>query len=124
MITVISIIYILDRNALHIEKILSENQTQDKILMLLDKIAELGFITGIILVVIIGINSATLNLSEKKTSMSQEQHLNKQHQQREEKHSMSGASQLRPQSPKPAAQPPKPPETPPKNPGSQNSSDK
>lgn len=124
LITVISIIYILDRNALHIEKILNENQTQDGILMIVDKIAGFSFSIGIILVVIIGINSAILNLSEKKTSMSQEQHLNKQHQQREEKHSMAGVSKLRPQPPKAPEQPCKPPEKPTQNQGSQNSSGK
>jgi hypothetical protein len=124
LITVISIIYILDRNALHIEKILNENQTQDGILMIVDKIAGFSFSIGIILVVIIGINSAILNLSEKKTSMSQEQHLNKQHQQQGEKHSMAGVSKLRPQPPKAPEQPCKPPEKPTQNQGSQNSSGK
>lgn len=119
LITVISIIYILDRNALHIEKILSENQTQDEILIVLDKIAGFSFMIGIILVVIIGINSAAVNLSDKKVSMNQEQN-----QQREEKHNMNGVSKLRPQPPKTPAQPSQPPVTPTKNPEDQNSSDK
>jgi hypothetical protein len=110
---------VLDRNALHIEKILSENQTQDEILIVLDKIAGFSFMIGIILVVIIGINSAAVNLSDKKVSMNQEQN-----QQREEKHNMNGVSKLRPQPPKTPAQPSQPPVTPTKNPEDQNSSDK
>lgn len=124
LITVISIICILDRNALHIEKILKENQTQDKWLEFLDKIAAISFVFGIILVVIIGISSTRLNLSEKQVTMSQEQHRNKQHQQWEEKHSMTGVSKLRPQPPKTPTQPSQPPVAPTKNPEAQNSSDK
>ncbi|WP_071188582.1 hypothetical protein [Trichormus sp. NMC-1] len=109
LITVIAVICILDRNASHIEKMLVESETQDKGLEFLDKIAEISFIFGMILVVIIGISSAKINLNEKKVSMNLERQLNKQYHIHVGEKSWNGLEKLRPQ-------PPKEPQTPPPNP--------
>lgn len=101
LITVISVIWILDKNSTHIERVLSGSETESKILMLLDKIAGISFVMGMVLIVIIGLHSAAINLSEKEISMSQEKSSHTHRLPITENNSWNGASNLRPQPPKP-----------------------
>ncbi|BAZ52355.1 hypothetical protein NIES4103_50150 [Nostoc sp. NIES-4103] len=112
LITVIAVVCILDRNAVHIQEVLNKSKTQDKCLMVLDKVAAFSFIIGMILVIIIGLNSAVINSSEKKVTMSQEQKINAHRQGIEDKKSFNGVSDLRPQSPKDPQTPLTAPNTP------------
>jgi hypothetical protein len=62
LVTVISVFLILGINAQHIEKTVSNNKLQDnKYLEFLDIIAPISFCAGMVLVVIIGINSAVIH---------------------------------------------------------------
>ena len=67
LITVISVICILDENATHIESILDGSKNESKTLMCLDKVAGFSFFIGMILIVIIGMYSAAINLHTKGT---------------------------------------------------------
>jgi hypothetical protein len=104
--TVISVIYVLDKNAAHIEEMLRGVTTESQALKILDKTAEISFVLGMLMIVIIGMHSAAINLSEQGTSMSKEKQSNTHHQSVTDKDSWNGVSKLRPQ-------PPKPPQTPP-----------
>ena len=100
LITVISVIYILGENSTHNEKVLENSETESKTLTRLDKAAGISFILGMVLIVIIGIHSAVINLSEKGTSMSQGKSSDTQRQSVEVKESWSGVAKLRPQPPR------------------------
>jgi uncharacterized protein (DUF4415 family) len=100
MITVFSVIYILGENSTHIEKVLENSETESKFLTCLDKAAGISFILGMLLVIIIGIQSAAINLNEKVISMNQEKSSETQLQSVTNKESWSGVAKLRPQPPK------------------------
>jgi hypothetical protein len=100
LITVISVIYILGENSTHIEKVLENSETESKTLTRLDKAAGISFILGMVLIVIIGIHSAVINLSEKGASMSQGKSSDTQRQSvTTEQRSLNGVAKLRPQPP-------------------------
>jgi hypothetical protein len=94
--TVISVIYILRENSKHIEKLLNSSEAESQFLTVLDKIAGISFVMGMMLTVTIGIHSAVINLSEKGAIMSQEQPKNFSIQ----TDSWNGVNKLRPQPPK------------------------
>jgi hypothetical protein len=100
LITVVSVIYILGENSTHIEKILESSETQSMTLMYLDKVAGISFVVGMVLIVIIGMHSAMINLSEKGTIMSQEKSPDTHCQSRINNDSWNGVAKLRPQPPK------------------------
>lgn len=108
LITVISVIYILGENSTHIEKILEGSEAESTTLIYLDKAAGISFAVGMILLVIIGMHSAVINLSEKGAAMSQEKPSDTHRQfvtkdgsyDGTSKHSWNGVSRLRPQPPK------------------------
>ena len=59
LITVVSVIYILDENSTHIKKILLEgSEIESRKLMCLDTTAGISFVVGMVLIVIIGMDSA------------------------------------------------------------------
>lgn len=52
LITTISVVFIMNRNATYIEKLLLSNKTEDNLLVLLDKTAQFSFVLGMITIVI------------------------------------------------------------------------
>jgi hypothetical protein len=72
LVTVISILIILGKNATRIQETLNGSETRNRALALLDEVATISFIMGMIMVVIIGIYSATTSLSEKGTNMNKD----------------------------------------------------
>jgi hypothetical protein len=100
LITVVSVIYILGENSTHIEKILESSEIESRSLMYLDKAAGISFVVGMVLIVIIGMHSAVVNLSEKETSMSQEKSSDTHRQSVTNNDSWNGVAKLRPQPPK------------------------
>jgi len=70
--TVISVIWILGKNANHIEEMLNGSETESRHLVFLDRVATISFVMGMIMVVIIGMYSATISLIEKGTNMNQD----------------------------------------------------
>jgi hypothetical protein len=100
--TVISVLCILGENAAHIEKTLDGSSAESKVLILLDKIAGISFVTGIILIVIIGMCSALINLNEEEIGMSQENSSDPHPQTMQCGDSWNGVAKLRPQPPKAA----------------------
>jgi hypothetical protein len=60
LITVVLVIYILGENSTHIEKILEVegSEIESRKLMCLDKTAGISFVVGMVLIVIIGMDSA------------------------------------------------------------------
>jgi hypothetical protein len=58
LITVVLVIYILGENSTHIEKILGGSEIESRKLMCLDKTAGISFVVGMVLIVIIGMDSA------------------------------------------------------------------
>jgi Na+-transporting methylmalonyl-CoA/oxaloacetate decarboxylase gamma subunit len=100
LITLVSVIYILGENSTHIEKMLESSETESRALIYLDKAAGFSFVTGMILIVIIGMHSAVINLSEKGTSMSQEKPSDTHRQSVTNNDSWNGVAKLRPQPPK------------------------
>ena len=113
LITVIAVVCILDRNAKYIQEMLKQNKAQDKILIILDYVAIISFILGIILVVIIGVSSADMESKEKNLTMSNTKRINIDYQvNKEDKKSWTGISELRPQPPKAPQESPKTPNNP------------
>jgi hypothetical protein len=108
--TLISVVYILGENSTHIENLLAGSETKRKSLTVLDTVAGISFIMGIMLVITIGIHSAVVNLNDKGIAMSQEQIRNIRIE-RVQNDSLNGADKLRPQ-------PPKAPQPSPNNPSS------
>jgi len=102
--SVISILAILGKNATYIEEMLNGSETEDRQLAFLDRSATISFIIGMIMVVIIGMYSATISLSEKGTNMNQDNSGNFHH--RGEPgtvtrgDSWNGVHKLRPEPPK------------------------
>ncbi|MBW4513990.1 MAG: hypothetical protein KME11_02040 [Timaviella obliquedivisa GSE-PSE-MK23-08B] len=95
--TVISVIYILHENSEHIEKLLNSSEAEEsQFLAVLDTVAGISFVIGMMLTVTIGIHSAVINLSEKGAIVSQEQPKNFSIQ----TDSWNGVNKLRPQPPK------------------------
>ena len=72
LITAITIILIFDRNAIHIEQILSQSEDQDKILGILDKVSAFSFIFAVLFTLIIGIDSAIHSLHKPEITMNQD----------------------------------------------------
>src|SRR4028119_1019749 len=72
LVTVISILIILGKNATRIQEALNGSETRNRALALLDEVATISFIMGMIMVVIIGIYSATSSLDEKGTNMNKD----------------------------------------------------
>lgn len=72
LITVATIINILDKNSTHIENILNGSEDERETLKNLDKRAGISFIVGMVLIVIIGIHSAIIHLNQTRISMNQE----------------------------------------------------
>jgi hypothetical protein len=72
LVTVISILIILGKNATRIQEALNGSETRNRALALLDEVATISFIMGMIMVVIIGIYSATSSLGEKGTNMNKD----------------------------------------------------
>lgn len=99
LITVISAIYILDKNATHIEEMLRESEEESIALMILDKVVGISFVIGMVLIVMIGIHSALINLDEKGVNMSQEKSSNINNQSVTNNDSWNGVARLRPQPP-------------------------
>jgi hypothetical protein len=124
LITVVLVIYILGENSTHIEKILEGSEIESGKLMCLDKTAGISFVVGMVLIVIIGMDSAgffqflcgndvhiasaVVNLTKKGTSMSQEKSSDTHRQSVTEKRSWNGVAKLRPQPPKASQTTPKP----------------
>jgi uncharacterized membrane protein YgcG len=102
LVTIISVIAILGENAAHIEKMLDSSETESKALTVLDKVSGISFVAGMVLIVIIGINSALINLGEKGKSMPQENPSETTPLTVFCKDSWNGISKLRPQPPKAA----------------------
>jgi uncharacterized membrane protein YiaA len=100
LVTVISVISILGENAAHIEKMLSGSETESNSLTRLDKVAGISFVVGMVLIFIIGIDSAVINLNEKAKSMSQEKSSDTHCQPSQNNDSWNGVAKLRPQPPK------------------------
>lgn len=101
LITVVSVIYILGENSTHIEKMLDSSETESITLMYLDKVAGISFVVGMVLIVIIGMHSAMINLSEKETIMSQDKSPDTHCQPgTNNDKSWNGIAKLRPQPPK------------------------
>jgi hypothetical protein len=101
LVTVISILIILGKNATRIQEALNGSETGNRDLALLDGVATISFIIGMIMVVIIGIYSATTSLSKKGTNMNQDNIGNtSRHSVRTNKDSWNDVHKLRPQPPK------------------------
>jgi uncharacterized membrane protein YiaA len=100
LVSIFSIMCILSKNAEHIENLLDHSEAESKTLISLDKIALISFVTGMILIVIIGIHSAFINLTEKGTSMSSNISRKDPH---VVERSLNGFGKLRPQPPKDAS---------------------
>lgn len=100
--SVISILGILGKNATYIEEMLNGSETEDRQLAFLDRSATVSFIIGMIMVVIIGMYSATISLSEKGTNMNQDNSGNIDHRESViiNADSWNGAHKLRPEPPK------------------------
>jgi hypothetical protein len=99
LVTIISVIYILGENAEHIEKMLDSSESENRKLMCLDKIAGISFVTGMVIIVIIGMETSYANLSKKGMSMTQEKPSDKNHQSGKVQDSWNGIAKLRPQPP-------------------------
>lgn len=99
LITVISTVYILDKNATHIEKMLSNSEVESTALIVLDKVGGFSFVIGMVLIVIIGMHSAVINLSKQGVNMSQERSSNTNSQSVTNNDSWNGVARLRPQPP-------------------------
>jgi uncharacterized membrane protein YqhA len=99
--TVISVILILGKNANHIEKMLDGSETENRHLAFLDRFATITFIMGMVMVVIIGMYSATISLLEKGTNMNQD-NIGNTHREsvKTNNDSWNGVHKLRPQPPK------------------------
>jgi len=105
LITVISVLAILRKNADYIEMALQESGAE-KTSCDLDKIACCSFTTGIILVAIIGIMSAAENINGNLLDMSQDKPPNTSQQSATNNDSWKGVSKFRPQQPKSQNTPP------------------
>jgi flagellar biosynthesis protein FlhB len=68
LVTVILVLEILKKNGEYIDQILQGGGTENKYIFL-DKFATLTFIIGIVMVIVIGIDSARISLSEKDIKM-------------------------------------------------------
>jgi hypothetical protein len=99
LVTIISVIYILGENAEHIEKMLDSSESENRKLMCLDKIAGISFVTGMVIIVIIGMETSYANLSKKGMSMTQEKPSDKNHHSGKVQDSWNGIAKLRPQPP-------------------------
>lgn len=99
LVTVIAVIYILQENAGHIERMLDKSENESKILTFLDKFASISFVIGMLLIVLIGVNSAFINLSKQGETMSQEKQSDT-HRQTVNNDSWNGIANLKPQPPK------------------------
>ena len=80
---------------------LDSSENESRTLKLLDKSAEIGFVVGMILIVIIGIHSALISLNGKGATMSQEKLTDTNCQNVVNKYSWNGISKLRPHLPQP-----------------------
>ena len=99
LVTIISVVYILGENSSHIENILNGVKIKSRRLSVADKVAATSFVTGVILVITIGISSASISLGKGDIDMSQEQCKNSTSQQ-DGTRSWNGVEQLRPKPPK------------------------
>ncbi len=72
LVTVISVLDILSKNATYIDEMLDGCRTESKYLIFLDRVAMTSFITGMIMVVIIGMYSATISLGQKGANMNKD----------------------------------------------------
>jgi Ca2+/Na+ antiporter len=102
LITIISVLIILDKNAQHIEEVLQgvKKQDENKLLSLLDNISAFAFVTGMVLVVIIGIDSAIIKYNSQGVTMSQDPQNKFSPPHTVQKHSWNGVSKLQPQASK------------------------
>ncbi|WP_377482129.1 MAG: hypothetical protein P2A85_29085 (plasmid) [Microcoleus anatoxicus] len=99
--TVISVIWILGKNANHIEQMLNGYETESRQLAFLDLVATISFVIGMVMVVIIGMYSATISLIEKGTNMNQDNIVNIHRESvKTNNDSWNGVHKLRPQPPK------------------------
>lgn len=99
--TVISVIWILGKNANHIEQMLNGSETESRHLAFLDRVATISFIMGMVMVVIIGMYSAKISLIEKGTNMNQDNIVNTHRESvKTNNDSWNGVHKLRPQPPK------------------------
>jgi hypothetical protein len=118
LVTIISVIYILDANAEYIEEMLASSEiyildknaepinekvdsseSENKKLTYLDRIAGISFVVGMVIIVIIGMETSYANLSKKGMSMTQEKPSDKNHQSGKVQDSWNGIAKLRPQPP-------------------------
>lgn len=73
LICIVVVVFILDRNATFIERLLLENKRSDRLLTILDKTAGTSFVLGVIGVLLIGGIAMMGNLTElKETNMAKE----------------------------------------------------
>ena len=104
LITIVSIIYILGENSSHIENILNGNDIKSRKLMVADRVATTCFIIGLVIVIIIGVNSAVHELAQNEVIMNHEEYTESKSQQSLSKsgdiRSWNGLGQLRPKPPK------------------------
>lgn len=99
--TVISVIWILGKNANHIEQMLNGYETESRQLAFLDRVATISFVIGMVMVVIIGMCSAKISLIEKGTNMNQDNIVNTHRESvKTNNDSWNGVNKLRPQPPK------------------------
>jgi hypothetical protein len=99
LVTIISVIYILGENAEHIEKMIDKSESESKKLIRLDKVAGISFVTGMVIIVIIGMNTSFVNLSKKGMNMTQGKSSDNHHQNGKNQDSWNGIAKLQPQPP-------------------------
>ncbi|MEJ2621752.1 MAG: hypothetical protein P8163_16290 [Candidatus Thiodiazotropha sp.] len=92
VVCVVIVLAIFTRNSEHIEKIITDNATEDPLLRLLDKLAKFSFILGVVLTAILGISIAMTSLYKENT-MTKE---TKKTQNTTLRESVNGAAQLKP----------------------------
>ncbi|MDC4224985.1 MAG: hypothetical protein MPW15_12355 [Candidatus Manganitrophus sp.] len=66
LISVISVLFIFDRNSTHLQKILKGDESNDPILKVLDKSASISFFIGIIFILFLGVNTTIAKLAEER----------------------------------------------------------
>lgn len=115
LITIVSVIYILGENSLYIENILNGVDARNIGLRIADSIARASFILGVVLVIIIGINSAVYELINSDIFINQEHHIEFESQQMpsesNDTRSWDGVERLRPKPSKPQPANPDAPST-------------
>jgi len=111
LICVLSVLAIFSRNADHLEKIITNNETDDPVLNILDKVAKSSFIFGILFTAILGVSVAINSYSKEIKMSGKKENLNieniatesinnaarlRQNTTTLEKKSIDGAAKLRP----------------------------